>query len=151
MSGSVKKLKGSRNQYRLRAGDYRSAAGQAETAVRADPLLAAAYIVLGRARATLGQDQAAVAPLRKAVYLDPTAGDAHFLLGGALARLGRFSAAAASYRAAAATVHLIDDDTRQELLDGRGLAELVHLCERLAMVASDRAASASTTVTASRA
>ncbi len=128
----------------MRTGDYRSAAGRAEAAVRADPLLAAAYIVLGRARATLGQDQVAVAPLRNAVYLDPTAGDAHFLLGGALARLGRFSAAAASYRAAAATVHLIDDDTRQELLDGRGLAELVHLCQRLGEAASERAAAEST-------
>ena len=57
--------------------------------VRADPLLAPAYVVLGQARSTLGQDGAAVDPLRKAVYLDPTAGHAHFLLGGALSRLGQ--------------------------------------------------------------
>lgn len=123
----------------LAAGDYRAAAGRAETAVRADPLLAPAYVVLGRARASLGQDQAAVAPLRKAVYLDPTAGDAHFLLGGSLSRLGRRSAAAASYRAAAATVSDLDESTRRELLDGRAVAELVQLCLQLAqgLVESD--------------
>ena len=65
----------------------------AEAAVRADPLLAPAYVVLGQARSTLGEDAAAVDPLRKAVYLDPTAGHAHFLLAGALARLGPASAA----------------------------------------------------------
>ena len=71
--------------------------------MRADPLLAPAYVVLGRARSTLGEDAAAVDPLRKAVYLDPTAGDAHFLLAGALSRLGQHGAAAVSYRAAAAS------------------------------------------------
>ena len=68
----------------LAAGDYGSAAAAAEDAVRADQLLGPAYVVLGRARACLGQDAAAVDPLRKAVYLDPAAGDAHFLLAGAL-------------------------------------------------------------------
>ena len=87
----------------LDGGDYASAAVAAEAAVRADPLLAPAYVVLGRARSTLGEDAAAVDPLRKAVYLDPTAGDAHFLLAGALSRLGQHGGAAVSYRAAAAS------------------------------------------------
>ena len=78
----------------LDGGDYASAAVAAEAAVRADPLLAPAYVVLGRARSTLGEDAAAVDPLRKAVYLDPTAGDAHFLLAGALSRLGQHGGAA---------------------------------------------------------
>jgi chemotaxis protein methyltransferase CheR len=116
----------------LADGDYAAAALSAEAAVRADSLLAPAYVVLGRARCTLGQDAAAVDPLRKAVYLEPTAGDAHFLLAGALSRLGQHGNAAVSYRAAAASVHRLDDRTRNDLLGGRDLAELVDLCERLA-------------------
>ncbi len=100
--------------------------------MRADSLLAPAYVVLGRARSTLGEDAAAVDPLRKAVYLDPTAGDAHFLLGGALSRLGQHGGAAVSYRAAAASLQHLDDATRRDLLGGRDLAELVDLCETLA-------------------
>ena len=100
--------------------------------MRADSLLAPAYVVLGRARCTLGEDAAAVDPLRKAVYLDPTAGDAHFLLAGALSRLGQHGGAAVSYRAAAASLQHLDDATRRDLLGGRDLAELVDLCETLA-------------------
>ena len=83
-------------------------------------------------RTTLGEDSAAVDSLRKAVYLDPTAGDAHFLLAGALARLGHHGAAAVSYRAAAASLGRTDARSRDDLLGGRDLAELVYLCEQLA-------------------
>jgi Tfp pilus assembly protein PilF len=116
----------------LAGGDYSAAARAAEAAVQADSLLAPAYVLLGRARTTLGQDSAAVDSLRKAVYLDPTAGDAHFLLAGALARLGHHGAAAVSYRAAAASLGRTDARSRDDLLGGRDLAELVDLCEQLA-------------------
>ena len=123
----------------LAAGDYGSAAATAEDAIRADQLLGPAYVVLGRARASLGQDAAAVDPLRKAVYLDPAAGDAHFLLAGALSRLGQHGAAAVSYRAAAASLHRVDDVARADLLGGRELAELVELCEQLAATSAEAA------------
>lgn len=113
-------------------GDYSAAALAAEAAVQADPLLAPAYLALGRARSTLGQDAAAVDQLRKAVYLDPRAGEAHFLLAGALSRLGQHGAAAVSYRAAAATLGGVDARTRADLLGGRDVGELVGLCEQLA-------------------
>ena len=116
----------------LAGGDYSAAVRAAEAAVEADSLLAPAYVLLGRARTTLGQDSAAVDSLRKAVYLDPTAGDAHFLLAGALARLGHHGGAAVSYRAAAASLGRTDARSRDDLLGGRDLAELVHLCEQLA-------------------
>jgi chemotaxis protein methyltransferase CheR len=116
----------------LAAGDYRSAAVGAEAALRSDPLLSPAYVLLGLARTTLGLDGTAVDPLRKAVYLDPTAGDAHFLLAGALSRLGQHAAAAVSYRAAAASLHRVDAGTRAELLGGRELEEMVELCTQLA-------------------
>ena len=96
----------------LAGGDYSAAVRAAEAAVEADSLLAPAYVLLGRARTTLGQDAAAVDSLRKAVYLDPTAGDAHFLLAGALARLGHHGAAAVSYRAAAASLGRTDARSR---------------------------------------
>jgi hypothetical protein len=88
--------------------------------------------VLGRAQSSLGEDAAAVEPLRKALYLDPAAGDAHFLLAGSLARLGQHGSAAVSYRAAAGSLGQLDDATRADLLGGRGVAELVELCEQLA-------------------
>jgi chemotaxis protein methyltransferase CheR len=113
-------------------GNYAAAATVAEAAVQADPLLAPAYVLLGRARSTLGLDAAAVDPLRKAVYLDPSAGEAHFLLAGALARLGQHGSAAVSYRAAAGTLGRVDARTREDLLGGRDLAELVALCLQLA-------------------
>jgi chemotaxis protein methyltransferase CheR len=117
---------------RIDAGDYPGAAAAAEAAVRADQLLTPAYVVLGRARTSVGQDADAVGPLRKAVYLAPSAGDAHFLLAGALARLGQHAAAAAAYRAAAGTLARLDSATLDDLFGGRDLAELVDLCLRLA-------------------
>jgi chemotaxis protein methyltransferase CheR len=117
---------------RIDAGDYPGAAAAAEAAVRADQLLAPAYVVLGRARTSAGQDADAVDPLRKAVYLAPSAGDAHFLLAGALARLGQHAGAAAAYRAAAGTLDRLDPAILDDLFGGRDLAELVDLCLRLA-------------------
>ena len=64
----------SRARQRIDAGDYPGAASAAEAAVQVDPLLAPAYVVLGRARTSVGQDADAVGPLRKAVYLDARRG-----------------------------------------------------------------------------
>ncbi|HEX7188139.1 MAG TPA: CheR family methyltransferase [Actinomycetes bacterium] len=116
----------------LATGDYEAAARAAADAVAADPLLSAAYVVLGQARCTLGQDADAIDPLRKAVYLDPAAGQAHFLLAGALARLGQHGPAAVSYRAAAKAVGRMPATARDDLLGGRDVAELADLCRRLA-------------------
>ena len=116
----------------LREGDYASAASHAQAALETDPLLPAAYVVLGQARSTLGQDAGAVDPLRKAVYLDPTAGHAHFLLAGALARLGQHGAAAVSYRAAAVALAKQSGNAVVGVLDGRDVAELAALCLLLA-------------------
>lgn len=120
----------------LAAGGYGEAAGWAEQAVATAPLLAPAYVVLGHARSTLGQDQPAVAALRKAVYLDPGAGHAHFLLAGALARLGQHGPAAVSYRAAAATLASVEAGELEAFLGGRELEELVDLCHRLADISA---------------
>ena len=117
---------------RLAAGDYPAAAAAAEDAAGADPLLAAAYVVLGSALSALGQDAAAVEPLRKAVYLDPADGHAHFLLAGALARLGQHAPAAVSYRAAARAIVAMPPEQTTALLAGRDAVELVDLCVRLA-------------------
>jgi Tfp pilus assembly protein PilF len=129
----------------LAAGDYAVAANSAQAAVAADPLLAPAYVVLGQARSTLGQDGAAVDPLRKAVYLDPGAGHAHFLLAGALSRLGQHGPASVSYRAAARSLAGQQGDRRAEFLGGRDPRELADLCERLADESARRAAEVVTT------
>lgn len=120
---------------RLADGDYAEAARSAAQAVAADSLLAPAYVVLGQARSTLGQDGAAIDTLRKAVYLDPAAGHAHFLLAGALSRMGLHGPAVVSYRAAARAVEAMTPAQRAELLDGRDAGEMSDLCERLARAA----------------
>jgi chemotaxis protein methyltransferase CheR len=119
-------------QQALDAGDYAGAAATAADAVAADPLLAPAYVVIGQARSTLGQDAPAVAALRKAVYLDPAAGHAHVLLAGALARLGQHGPASVSYRAAAGALAGMGPDRTAGFLGGRDPRELAGLCERLA-------------------
>ena len=86
--------------------------------------------MLGQARSTLGEDAAALDPLRKAVYLDPAAGHAHFLLGGALSRLGQHGAAAVSYRAAAASLQHLTAPPAATCSAAATLAELVDLCDR---------------------
>ena len=123
----------------LRDGDYAAAARHAQAALESDPLLPAAYVVLGQARSTLGQDAGAVDPLRKAVYLNPAAGHAHFLLAGALARLGQHGPAAVSYRAAAAALAKQSGTAVAGLLDGRDVRELAALCLVLAEQAEQRA------------
>ena len=123
----------------LAAGDYPTAVRTAQVALDADPLLPAAYVVLGQARSTLGEDAGAVDPLRKAVYLDPAAGPAHFLLAGALARLGQHAAAAVSYRAAAHALARQPVSSLAGLLDGRDVAELTSLCGMLAEQSDQRA------------
>jgi chemotaxis protein methyltransferase CheR len=123
------------------AGHYARAAELAGHALRADPMLADAYVLRGQSWSTLGEDDKALDDLRKAVYLEPAAGHAHFLLAGALSRLGQPAAAARSFRAAAASLPRVSPETVHGLLDGRDVHELVALCEQLAE-ASERAATA---------
>jgi chemotaxis protein methyltransferase CheR len=121
----------------LAIGEYAEAVDAAEAVVAADPLNAEGYVVLGHALSTLGRDGDALAPLRKAVYLDPDAGHAHFMLASSLARLGQHGSAAISYRAAAASLDLVDPGSVAAMLDGRDVADLVQLCQRLADISED--------------
>lgn len=121
----------------LATGEYADAVEAAEAVVAADPLSAEGYVVLGNALSTLGRDGDALAPLRKAVYLDPDAGHAHFMLASSLARLGQHGAAAVSYRAAAASLDLVDPASVAAMLDGRDVTDLVQLCQRLADISED--------------
>ncbi len=121
----------------LAGGAYAEAVQAAESVVAADPLCADAYVVLGSALGTLGRDGDALGPLRKAVYLDPDAGHAHFMLASSLARLGQHGAAAVSYRAAAGSLATVEPASLVTMLDGRDVAELVELCQRLADISED--------------
>ncbi len=116
----------------LAGGRYAEAALLASRAAAAEPTLAAAYVVEGHALITLNRDSEALVPLRKAAYLNPDAGDAHFLLAGAQDRLGYASAAAREYRLAAQTLRQVTPEALGDILDGRGVDELVALCEHLA-------------------
>ncbi|HET8970998.1 MAG TPA: CheR family methyltransferase [Candidatus Nanopelagicales bacterium] len=111
---------------------YAQAARLAAQAAAASPFEVDAYVVEGRARATVGDDRGAVVALRKAVYLAPRAGHARFMLAGALARCGEHGGAAREYRAAAATLPTTDAAHLDGLLDGCSPDELVALCRRLA-------------------
>ena len=118
----------------LTKGRYAEAASLAERATAAHPLLVEGYIVEGRALANQGQDDAAIAALRKAVFLDPQAAHAHFLLATTLSRVGDPAGAAASFAAAALTLPSASTETLAELLDGRAVSDLVDLCLQLAAV-----------------
>jgi chemotaxis protein methyltransferase CheR len=111
---------------------YAEAARLAAAASHASPFEVDAYLVEGRARTTVGDDEGSLVALRKAVYLDPHAGHAHFLLAGALSRCGEPGAAAREYRAAAHSLPETPPADLEELLDGFDVAELVALCQRLA-------------------
>ena len=115
----------------LADGRYAAAAELAAAAIDADPLDPDAYVVRGQALSTLGDDEAALEPLRKALYLAPAAGHAHFLLAAALNRLGDRAAAVKAFRAAAETLPRVPPAVLQPLLDGRPVAELVELCRQL--------------------
>ena len=121
----------------LVAGAYADAVHAAEAVVAADPLSAEGYVVLGSSLGTLGRDGDALVPLRKAVYLDPDAGHAHFMLASSLARLGQHGAAAVSYRAAAGSLANVEPTRIASMLDGRDVAELIELCQRLADISQD--------------
>ncbi|HET7902632.1 MAG TPA: CheR family methyltransferase, partial [Candidatus Nanopelagicales bacterium] len=111
---------------------YAEAARLASAAAHASPFEVDAYLVEGRARATVGDDEGSLVALRKAVYLAPQGGHARFLLAGALARCGEHAAAAREYRAAAQTLPETPLADLDDLLDGCDVAELVSLCQRLA-------------------
>lgn len=112
-------------------GRYQEAATLAARATAAHPLLAAAYVVEGRALANLSDHDGTIAALRKAIFLDPSAGDAHFLLATALARAGDPSAAARSFATAAQTLPNATPERLTDLLDGRAVSDLVDLCRQL--------------------
>lgn len=117
----------------MRAGRYDVAARTAVEAATADPLVADAYLLLGEARSTLGQDAAAVQALRKAVYLDPALAPAHFLLAGALGRRGLHAQSAISYRAAARALGARSGQRSfAGFLSGRSPVEMATLCHALA-------------------
>lgn len=119
---------------------YAEAARLAAAAAHASPFEVDAYLVEGRARATVGDDEGSLVALRKAVYLAPTNGHARFLLAGALARCGEHAAAAREYRAAAQTLPDSSPQDLDDLLDGCDVGELVTLCQRLAAENDLRAA-----------
>jgi chemotaxis protein methyltransferase CheR len=125
----------------LDEGRYDVADEQARQAIRLDPLVAEAYAVAGRAAVAVGDDVAALEPLRKAVFLEPGCAEAHFTLAGVLQRTGQAAAAAASYRAAGAAVVTTNAERLQRMLDGRDPASLAALCEQLAQ-AAERSADA---------
>ena len=111
---------------------YAEAARLASAAAHASPFEVDAYLVEGRARATVGDDEGSLVALRKAVYLAPQGGHGRFLLAGALSRCGEHAAAAREYRAAAQTLPDTPAADLDDLLDGCDVAELVTLCQRLA-------------------
>lgn len=117
----------------LHAGQYAEAASLAERATAAHPMLVDGYIIEGRALSNQGDDDGAIAALRKAVFLDPAAAHAHFLLATTLARVGDPGGAALSFSAAAQTLPGASPETLSELLDGRAVSDLVDLCRQLAV------------------
>ena len=119
---------------------YGEAARLAAAASAASPFEVDAYLVEGRARATVGDDEGALVALRKAVYLAPRAGHARFQLAGALSRCGELNGAAREYRAAAVALPLTDQAELDDLLDGCDVQQLVVLCRRLADECDRRAA-----------
>jgi tetratricopeptide (TPR) repeat protein len=116
----------------LRAGNYAEAASLAERATAAHPLLVEGYIIEGRALSNQGDDDGAIAALRKAVFLDPGAAQAHFMLATTLARVGDPNGAALSFSSAAETLPHASPEALSELLDGRAVSDLVDLCRQLA-------------------
>jgi chemotaxis protein methyltransferase CheR len=131
----------------LLAGQYDEAMRTAQRAIDLDALTIPAYAIAGRAAVALGDDDAALSPLRKAVFLEPGCAEAHFTLAGVLARAGQHAAAAASYRAAANAVPTTEEHRLARMLDGRDPLSLVDLCEQLA-AGADRAADAAASATA---
>lgn len=122
----------------LAKGRYEEASSLAERATATHPLLVEGYIVQGRAMANMGDDDGAIAALRKAVFLDPRAAHAHFLLATTLSRVGDPGGAALSFASAAETLPGASPETLSELLDGRAVSDLVDLCRQLAAVVSPR-------------
>ena len=120
----------------LVTGRYLEAAELASRASEDLPFEVEAYVVEGRARATMGDDRGALIALRKAVYLAPDAGHARFLLAAALMAVREFSAAAREYRAAAATLPRTSASELVDLLDGCSVNELIEHCLRSADAAS---------------
>jgi chemotaxis protein methyltransferase CheR len=118
---------------------YAESARLAAAAAAASPFEVDAYLMEGRARATVGDDPGALVALRKAVYLSPKAGEARFQLAGALARCGEHGAAAREYRAAAAVLPSTPEAALEDLLDGCDVAALVELSRRLAEECERRA------------
>jgi chemotaxis protein methyltransferase CheR len=117
---------------------YAEAARLAAAAAAASPFEIDAYVVEGRARATVGDHEGALVALRKAVYLAPHAGHARFQLAAALARSGELTSAAREYRAAAEVLPATPESDLVDLLDGCDVTQLVALCDRLAVECEER-------------
>lgn len=81
----------------LRAGDFASAAGHYDRAVREAPTDAEAWSGLGLALAQSGQPAEGIAALDRAVALEPRNPAYHFQRGAVLERGGRLREAAAAY------------------------------------------------------
>jgi tetratricopeptide (TPR) repeat protein len=132
----------------LNLGHYAEAATLAERATAANPLLVDGYIIEGRALSNQGDDDGALAALRKAVFLDPSAAHAHFLLATTLARVGDPNGAALSFASAAETLPMASPETLSELLDGRAVSDLVDLCRQLAVSLQPEARASESSVSA---
>ena len=117
-------------------GRYLEAAELASRASEDLPFEVDAYVIEGRARATIGDDRGALIALRKAVYLAPDAGHARFLLAAALMAVHEFAASAREYRAAAAALPKTSTGELADLLDGCSVGELVAHCLRTADAAA---------------
>jgi Flp pilus assembly protein TadD len=111
-------------------------------------LLVDGYIIEGRALSNQGDDDGALAALRKAVFLDPSAAHAHFLLATTLARVGDPNGAALSFASAAETLPMASPETLSELLDGRAVSDLVDLCRQLAVSLQPEARASESSVSA---
>ena len=118
---------------------YAEAARLASAAAAASPFEVDAYLVEGRARTTVGDDEGALVALRKAVYLAPDAGHARFQLAGALSRCGQLTSAAREYRAAATALPGTPSKDLLEMLDGCEVEQAVALCRHLAVECERRA------------
>lgn len=118
---------------------YAEAARLAAAASAASPFEVEAYVVEGRARATVGDHEGSLVALRKAVYLAPQAGHARFQLASALVRCGDLASAAREYRAAADVLPGTPESDLVDLLDGCDVGQLVSLCDRLAVECEERA------------
>jgi tetratricopeptide (TPR) repeat protein len=110
----------------LQAGDARRAVERAEEAIRAQPEIGAAHLLLGRALFELDRAEQAAAALQKAVELDPDSGEAHASLGSALAEQGFVKE---PYQEFIRALELLPDSAHVQLRAGNFLLQQGELVE----------------------